>query len=168
MRFGQALGLIATAAVALLLWSLRHVVIQLFAAVVLAMALCTIVGVVRDRLRCSRPMALLVSLSGLVVLVAVALAAVVPPFVEQFQQLLLQLPMAASRAAMLLRDLRARLRRTKVLKKAMEQASSTRYPVSHAPLLWNRKPSFPRPNVQRTMLERLPCSLDRIDLLSKV
>ena len=37
--------------------------------------------------------------------------------------------------AMLLRDLRARLRRTKVLKKAMEQASSTRYPVSHAPLL---------------------------------
>ena len=105
MRFGQGLGLIATAAVALLLWSLRHVVIQLFAAVVLAMALCTIVGVVRERIRCSRPLALLLSLSGLLVLVAVALAAVVPPFVEQFQQLLLQLPMAASRALGLLRGL---------------------------------------------------------------
>jgi hypothetical protein len=39
MKFGQGLGLLATAAAALLLWSLRHVVIQLFAAVVLAMAL---------------------------------------------------------------------------------------------------------------------------------
>ena len=75
MKFGQGLGLLATAAAALLLWSLRHVVIQLFAAVVLAMALCTIVGVVRERLRCSRPLALLLSLFGLLVLVAVALAA---------------------------------------------------------------------------------------------
>jgi predicted PurR-regulated permease PerM len=105
MRFGQALGLIATAAAALLLWSLRHVVIQVFAAVVLAMALCTLVGVVRDRLRCSRPLALLLSLLGLLLVVAVALAAVVPPFVEQFQQLLQQLPMAADRAGALLRDL---------------------------------------------------------------
>ena len=105
MRFGQALGLIATAAAVLLLWSLRHVVIQLFAAVVLAMALCTLVGVVRERLRCSRPLALLLSLVGLLLLVAVALAAVVPPFVEQFQQLLLQLPIAADRAGTLLRDL---------------------------------------------------------------
>ena len=104
MKFGQWLGLIATAAALLLLWSLRDVVIHLFAAIVVAMALCTVVGVVRDRLRCSRPLALLLSLFGLVVLLAVALAAVVPPFVQQFEQLLMQLPAAATKALTLLRQ----------------------------------------------------------------
>ena len=42
MKFGQWLGLIATAAALLLLWSLRDVVIHLFAAIVVAMALCTV------------------------------------------------------------------------------------------------------------------------------
>jgi predicted PurR-regulated permease PerM len=104
VKFGQWLGLIATAAALLLLWSLRDVVIHLFAAIVVAMALCTVVGVVRDRLRCSRPLALLLSLFGLVVLLAVALAAVVPPFVQQFEQLLVQLPAAATKALTLLRQ----------------------------------------------------------------
>ncbi len=104
MKFGQWLGLIATAAALLLLWSLRDVVIHLFAAIVVAMALCTVVGVVRDRLHCSRPLALLLSLFGLVVLLAVALAAVVPPFVQQFEQLLMQLPAAATKALTLLRQ----------------------------------------------------------------
>jgi predicted PurR-regulated permease PerM len=104
VKFGQWLGLIACAAVLLLLWSLRDVVIHLFAAVVLAMALCTTVGVVRERVGCSRPLALLISLAGLVLVVAVAIAAVVPPFVGQFQQLLLQLPMAADKAITLLRQ----------------------------------------------------------------
>ena len=102
MKFGQWLGLIATAAAALLLWNLRAVVIQVFAAVVLAMALCTLVGVVRQRLGCSRPIALLLTLLGLLLLLAVALAAVVPPFLQQFQELLRQLPAAADLAVRLL------------------------------------------------------------------
>jgi predicted PurR-regulated permease PerM len=105
VKFGQWIGVIATAAALLLLWHLREVVIHLFAAVVLAMALCTLVGVVQRRLQCGRPQALLLSLLGLLVLLLVALAAVVPPFVEQFQQLVQQLPMAAERAAGLLRQL---------------------------------------------------------------
>ena len=104
MKFGQWIGVIATAAALVLLWQLREVVIHLFAAVVLAMALCTLVGVVQQRLRCRRPLALLLTLLGLVLLLAIALAAVVPPFVEQFQQLLLQLPTAAERATVLLRQ----------------------------------------------------------------
>lgn len=44
MRFGQWLGLLALIAAMALLWSLRMVVVQVFAAVVLAMALCTLVG----------------------------------------------------------------------------------------------------------------------------
>jgi len=84
LKFSQWLGLIATAAAALLLWQLRAVLIELFAAVVLAMALCTLVGMVRQRLRCSRPLALILSLVGLVLLFTVLVAAVVPPFLHQF------------------------------------------------------------------------------------
>jgi len=59
---------------------------------------------VQQRLHCNRPLALLLTLLGLLLLLAIALAAVVPPFVEQFQQLLLQLPTAAERATALLRQ----------------------------------------------------------------
>jgi len=104
VKFGDGLGLIAATAALVLLWSLRDVVIHLFAAVVLAMALCTVVGVVRQRLSCSRPMALLLSLIGLLALLVVTLAAVVPPFVQQFDQLLLQLPVAATKALTLLKQ----------------------------------------------------------------
>jgi len=58
VKFGQWIGVMATAAALLLLWQLRDVVIHLFAAVVLAMALCTLVGVVQQRLRCGRGQAL--------------------------------------------------------------------------------------------------------------
>lgn len=102
MKFGQWLGLIATAAALLLLWSLRGVLIQLFAAVVLAMALCTLVGGVRQRLNCNRPLALTLTLLGLLLLLTVLVAAVVPPFLHQFRELLLQLPAAAELALRLL------------------------------------------------------------------
>jgi len=96
LKFGQWLGLIALAAALLLLWSLRHEVLLIFAAVVLAMALCTLVGAVRRRLGLARGWALLLSLLSLVLVVAVAGAVIVPPFVEQFSQLIEKLPRAAS------------------------------------------------------------------------
>jgi predicted PurR-regulated permease PerM len=104
VKFGQWLALMATAAALLLLWNLREVLIHVFAAIVLAMALCTLVGVVRQRLGCGRPLALLLTLAGLLVLLAVSLAAVVPPFVQQFQELLRQLPAAGELLVRLLRQ----------------------------------------------------------------
>ena len=104
MKFGQWLGLIAVAAALVLLWSLRDVLIHLFAAVVLAMALCTVVGAVRERLQCRRGLALLISLLGLALVLTVVIAAVVPPFVDQFRELIQQLPIAAARALTLLRQ----------------------------------------------------------------
>lgn len=55
MSFGHWLGLAALVAALLLLWSLREALILLFAAVVLAMALCTLVGTVQRRLGRGRP-----------------------------------------------------------------------------------------------------------------
>ncbi len=96
MRFGQALGLIATAAALVLLWSLREVLLLVFAAIVVAMALCTLVGLVRSRLPCGRPLALLLTLVGLGLVLVVVGATVVPPFLDQFAQLLAKLPAAAA------------------------------------------------------------------------
>ena len=104
MRFGQWLGLIATAAAALLLWSLREVLVLVLAAVVLAMAICTLVGVTQERLRCNRAAALSLSLGGLLLLAVLTTAVVIPPFIAEFQELLRQLPAALQVAMQLLRS----------------------------------------------------------------
>lgn len=95
MKFGQWLGLLALVGSIALLWSLRQVVVQIFAAVVLSMALCSLVGLLQRRLGCRRPLALLLSLFGLAVLLALVATVVIPPFVEQFGELLTKLPAAA-------------------------------------------------------------------------
>jgi predicted PurR-regulated permease PerM len=126
MRFGQWLGLAALVAALVLLWTLRESLIHLFAAVVLAMALCTLVGWVRERLRCPRPVALLLSLVGVLVLVAVVATAIIPPFVGQFSQLLANLPKAATTLQQLLRD-------------AMTQVSQALYGNADGALGWLRE-----------------------------
>ena len=104
MKFGQWLGLLALAAALVLLWTLRDSLMHLFAAVVLAMALCTLVGAIQGRLGCSRPVALLLSLGLVLLLVAVIATAVIPPFVDQFAQVLAKLPAAAATLLELVRE----------------------------------------------------------------
>ena len=77
-----------------LLWSLRDLLLLLFAAVVLAMALCTLVGILRERRPMQRPLALALCIFGLLLLVAGAAGVVVPPFLEEFSLLLQKLPEA--------------------------------------------------------------------------
>jgi predicted PurR-regulated permease PerM len=95
MSFGNWLSLGALLAALLLLWSLRDALVLLFAAVVLAMALCTLVGTVQRRLACGRPLALILSLLSVVVVLAVVATAVIPPFMAEFAELLQKLPAAA-------------------------------------------------------------------------
>ncbi|MFM7311647.1 MAG: AI-2E family transporter [Cyanobium sp.] len=99
MKFGDWLGLLALTAALALLWSLREGVILSFAAVVLAMALCTLVGAVRERLGCRRITALLLSLTAVALVTLVAMTVILPPFFSQFAQLLQKLPVAAERLA---------------------------------------------------------------------
>ncbi|MFN7899145.1 MAG: AI-2E family transporter [Synechococcaceae cyanobacterium] len=95
MSFGRWLGLIALVAALVLLWSLREAMVLIFAAVVIATALCTIVGAIRDWLGCRRPLALAISLLAIVVLLGVGAAVIIPPFTAQFSLLLQKLPVAA-------------------------------------------------------------------------
>ena len=125
MTLGRWLGLLALVAALLLLWSLREAVVLLFAAVVVAMALCTLVGTVRRRLDCPRPVALLLSLLGVLLVVVVAGTAIVPPFIDQFGQLLQKLPQAA---AMVLQ----------LLQRALEAGSRMLYGSTDGGLDWLR------------------------------
>ncbi|MEI6828443.1 MAG: AI-2E family transporter [Synechococcaceae cyanobacterium ELA445] len=103
MSLRDGLSLAAILAATALLWSLREVLVLLFAAVVLAMALCTLVGAVQRRSGVQRPLALLLSLLGLLVLFLVVATVVVPPFMDQFGQLIAEMPRAAQELLDLLR-----------------------------------------------------------------
>ena len=95
MSLPQWLSLAALIAATALLWSLRHVLMLLFAGVVIAMALCTLVGRLRQWRTMPRPLALLLCLSGLVSFLVLTSVVVVPQFLEEFAQLIQQLPEAA-------------------------------------------------------------------------
>jgi predicted PurR-regulated permease PerM len=104
LKFGQWLGLITLGAALVLLWSLRDAVVLMFAAVVLATALCTLVGMVRQRLACPRLLALGLSLLAVLLVAVVVATAIIPPFVEEFGQLIQKLPQAADVVLKLLRE----------------------------------------------------------------
>ena len=95
MSFPQALSLAALIAVGLILWSLRQWLLLLFAAIVLALALCSLVETVQRGFPMRRSLALLASVCGLGLLLAVLLVVLVPPFVDEFALLLEKLPQAA-------------------------------------------------------------------------
>ena len=96
MTLPNWLALTAIIAISILVWSLRQFLLLLFAGLVLAMALCTLVGSLRDRRPMPRPAALLTCLVGLLCTLGLATAVVVPPFIEEFSVLLTKLPKAAS------------------------------------------------------------------------
>ena len=95
MSFPQALSLAALIAAGLILWNLRQWLLLLFAAIVLALALCSLVDALQRRFPMRRPVALLASLSGLGLLFTVLMAVLVPPFIDEFALLLQKLPQAA-------------------------------------------------------------------------
>ncbi|MEN9206068.1 MAG: AI-2E family transporter [Thermostichales cyanobacterium DRC_bins_46] len=108
MGLVQRLGLLAWVVFFYALWQVRQMLMLLFTAVVLAVAIDTLAAV-PQRLGLSRGLSILVT--GLVVLLLGFLGGllIVPPLVEQFAQLLSLLPKGASEAQDLLTQFYARL-----------------------------------------------------------
>ncbi len=95
LKFSNWLSLTALITAIFLLWSLRDVVILIFAGVIIAMALCTLTGQVNKLLAIPRQICLLISLISIILLFSMSMIIVVPQFTEEFQQLIIQLPSAA-------------------------------------------------------------------------
>lgn len=91
MKFGQWLGLVALVLSLYILWEIRQLLLLLFLAVVFATALNRLVGRLQ-RFGIKRGGAVAISVLGLLALLVLFVALIVPPFLKQFQQLTLLVP----------------------------------------------------------------------------
>jgi len=96
MKLPHWLALSAFLSSGVILWSLKEIIIQIFAGIVIAMALCTAVEKLRSIIPVARLIALFLSLCCILTIFCLILVVVLPPFTEEFHQLIIQLPNAAT------------------------------------------------------------------------
>ena len=94
MLFGQWMGVVGLLIALLLLWSLKGVLLLLFLAIVIAIALCLPVAVLQNRAGWPRPLALITVLVALLVTVLVTTVVLAPPFIDELGELIERLPRA--------------------------------------------------------------------------
>jgi predicted PurR-regulated permease PerM len=107
VKLGQWVGILALTLALYILWQIRSVLMLIFAAVVLAMALSTLAQQLQKRLNIQRSLALMFAIFGLLGVLALALWLVVPPFIAQFQELTQLVPKGVSRLNQWVKDLSA-------------------------------------------------------------
>ena len=91
MKLGQWLGLLALIASCYILWQIRQALLLLFAAVVIATSLNRLARYLQ-RFGLKRPIAVLFSISFLILIFVGLFLIIVPPFAQQFQQLTQRTP----------------------------------------------------------------------------
>ncbi|ERN40334.1 putative permease [Rubidibacter lacunae KORDI 51-2] len=99
MKLGQWLGLMGLTVSLFVLWQIRGLLLLMFTAAVLATVLNTLVLRLQRWLKVPRGWAVGAIVVGMIVLAGVLGVALVPPLVEQFQELLKLLPVAFQRLA---------------------------------------------------------------------
>lgn len=91
MKLGQWIGLLALIASCYILWQIRQALLLLFAAVVIATSLNRLARYLQ-KFRLKRPIAVLLSISFLILIFVSLFLLIVPPFSQQFQQLTQRTP----------------------------------------------------------------------------
>ncbi len=81
----------------LILWSLKEIIILFFASIVIAMALCTITGKIREFFHIPRWISLGITIISIVIISIVLIVLIIPQFTSEFQELINQIPSAASK-----------------------------------------------------------------------
>tara|TARA_Y100001968_G_scaffold177265_1_gene162397 strand:+ start:5844 stop:6914 length:1071 start_codon:yes stop_codon:yes gene_type:complete len=81
----------------LILWSLKEIFILLFASIIVAMALCTITGKIRDIFSIPRWASFGLTLISIVLISSASIVIIIPQFTSEFQELINQIPSAASK-----------------------------------------------------------------------
>jgi predicted PurR-regulated permease PerM len=96
MKFGHWLGLVALILSLFILWEIRQLLLLLFVAIIFATALNRLVRQ-WQRVGVNRGVAAAVSVVSLLAILMLFAALIVPPFLEQFQQLTLLVPLGLRR-----------------------------------------------------------------------
>jgi predicted PurR-regulated permease PerM len=105
MKLGQWIGILALTLGLYILWQIRSVLMLIFAAVVLATALNTLAEQLQQRFKIKRSLSLISAVFGLLTILAIALWLVVPPFIQQSQELTQLLPKGLARIDQWVKDL---------------------------------------------------------------
>ncbi len=77
-----------------ILWNLKDILIQLFASIIIAMALCTVIGKLKKILSVSRPVAFFITLISFLLIASISILIIIPQFIGEFQELINQIPSA--------------------------------------------------------------------------
>jgi predicted PurR-regulated permease PerM len=106
LKLGQWIGVLALAIALYILWQIRNVLLLIFAAVVVAVALNTLARQIQ-KIRIKRSMSILLAVILLIAIMTLFLGIIVPPFADQFQQLTRLVPQGIDRVNIWFDDLRS-------------------------------------------------------------
>ena len=93
-NFLTIIGLIITI---FILWSLKQILILFFASIIIAMALCTLTGRLRDLLHIPRWVSVVITLTSILLISSISIVIIIPQFTSEFQELINQIPSAISK-----------------------------------------------------------------------
>ncbi len=97
MKSTNLLSITALIISVLILWGLKEIIILFFASIIIAMALCTITGKIRDFLKTPRWLSLVMTIISILLISSISIVIIIPQFTSEFQELINQIPSAASK-----------------------------------------------------------------------
>ncbi len=97
MRTTSFLSITALFISIIILWNLKEIIILFFASVIIAMALCTITGKIRDFIQIPRWASLTITIISIILISSISIVLIVPQFTSEFQELINQIPSAVGK-----------------------------------------------------------------------
>lgn len=97
MRLGTLLGFLSIVIAIYVLWRIKQVLLLAFAAIIFATVINQIVKFLQRRFHVGRGIAVTISVTGVLAFVISFIALVIPPFIEQFQELITLVPVGLER-----------------------------------------------------------------------
>ncbi len=97
MKTSAWLSITALIVSILILWSLKEIFILFFASIIIAMALCTIIGKLVRVLHIPRWLSFGITLISIILISSIGIVIIIPQFTSEFQELINQIPSAASK-----------------------------------------------------------------------
>ena len=95
MKSTSFLSIAALIIAILILWSLKEILILFFASIILAMALCTITGKIKEIFHIPRWTSFVITLISIILISSISIVIIIPQFTSEFQELITQIPSAA-------------------------------------------------------------------------
>ena len=80
-----------------ILWSLKEILILFFASIIIAMALCTLTGRIKEFFHIPRWASLGITLISIVLISSISIVIIIPQFTSEFQELINQIPSAVNK-----------------------------------------------------------------------